>query len=204
MAKQFVYIGDPMCSWCWGFVPVLNELLGAYPLPLRTIVGGLRPGGAAQLLDDNLRSYLKQHWQQVEQVSGQPFNYQSLARENWRYDTELAARAVVTMRLLVPEQEFVFFKQLQQAFYADAIDITQSEVYPDLLNGFEVDAETFREQMLSDDIKEATYYDFALTQHLGIRGFPSLLLADGDELTMLSHGYRPFEELSDVVNAHLS
>ena len=203
MAKQFVYIGDPMCSWCWGFAPVLDKLLEAYPLALRTIVGGLRPGKAAQPLDDTLRSYLKNHWQQVEATSGQTFNYKSLDRENWIYDTEPAARAVVAMRQLAPEQEYPFFKLLQKAFYNDAVDITQPEVYPDLLDRFEVDADTFLGQMISSEIKEATYHDFALTQHLGIRGFPSLLLADGDELTMLSHGYKPFEQLSELVGGQL-
>ena len=22
----FLYLGDPMCSWCWGFAPVLERL----------------------------------------------------------------------------------------------------------------------------------------------------------------------------------
>lgn len=26
IAVEFVYVGDPMCSWCWGFAPALEKL----------------------------------------------------------------------------------------------------------------------------------------------------------------------------------
>ena len=43
---HLVYFADPMCSWCWGFAPVINAIRGRYGerLPVRLIVGGLRPG----------------------------------------------------------------------------------------------------------------------------------------------------------------
>ena len=28
-AKTFIYVVDPMCSWCWGFSPVLEQIKGA-------------------------------------------------------------------------------------------------------------------------------------------------------------------------------
>ena len=26
MSKHFLYVADPMCSWCWGFSPVIDKI----------------------------------------------------------------------------------------------------------------------------------------------------------------------------------
>ncbi len=41
---ELIYVGDPMCSWCWGIAPQLDTLVRTHPdIPLRIVVGGLRP-----------------------------------------------------------------------------------------------------------------------------------------------------------------
>lgn len=202
-SPYLMYVADPMCSWCWGFAPTLDKLLDLHDLPLRIVVGGLRPGDAARPLDETMQGHLKHHWEQVEQASGQPFNPAGLTRTNWLYDTEPAARAVLAMRELLPSAEYAFFKDLQQAFYKDAVDITDPASYASILEPYEVNGEQFLELMASPELKERTYQDFGLARHLGIQGFPSLLLGRGNELTMLSRGYQPFEQLSAVLDSQL-
>ena len=77
-----MYVADPMCSWCWGFAPVIQALTERYAstLNIRLIMGGLRPAEAAQYLDDDLRAYLQQHWQHVHDATGQVFNEKNLNR----------------------------------------------------------------------------------------------------------------------------
>ena len=43
---HLIYFSDPMCSWCYGFSPVIEEIRRAYgrALPVRLVMGGLRPG----------------------------------------------------------------------------------------------------------------------------------------------------------------
>ena len=115
---EFIYIADPMCSWCWGFSPVLDGIQAEFGtrLSYRLIMGGLRPSPMAQELDDHMRGYLAHHWGAVAERSGQPFNHAALDREGWVYDTEPAARAVVTVRELAPEREIEFFQAVQRAF----------------------------------------------------------------------------------------
>ena len=45
--NEIIYIGDPMCSWCWGISPALIQLRNhfAKDMAFRIVVGGLRPGG---------------------------------------------------------------------------------------------------------------------------------------------------------------
>ena len=42
---RLIYVMDPMCSWCWGFAPVLQglaEQAAEHGVPLVLRVGGLR------------------------------------------------------------------------------------------------------------------------------------------------------------------
>ncbi len=75
---EFIYVGDAMCSWCWGFASTVNQLERRFTIPIKFINGGLRPGPNAQPLDDDLRSYLQRAWQQVGRASGQPFDLGAL------------------------------------------------------------------------------------------------------------------------------
>lgn len=63
-SPQLVYIMDPMCSWCWGFAPVMQQLLEqaqAAGVATTLRVGGLRTGEQA-VLDEQKRTYILQHW----------------------------------------------------------------------------------------------------------------------------------------------
>lgn len=192
---EFVYVGDPMCSWCWGFAPVLERLDQRYDVPIRTIVGGLRPGDSAEPLDDRMRRILAHHWEQVEDASGQPFDHSFLDREGWVYDTEPSCRAVVAMREIAPAETLRWFARIQRAFYAEGDDVTDLDTFPDLLDGFDVDRDKYIEVLYADETLEHTREDFALAHRLGVLGFPTLLLRQGDELGVLTRGFVPFEHL---------
>ncbi|MFP3883207.1 MAG: hypothetical protein ACLFWH_12930 [Actinomycetota bacterium] len=84
---EFVYVGDPMCSWCWGFAPALEALDSRYSIPLRVVVGGLRTGSQAEPMDEQARQQLADYWKGVAQRTGQPFTTASLERDGWSYDT---------------------------------------------------------------------------------------------------------------------
>ena len=196
---ELVYIGDPMCSWCWGFAPVLEQLDDRFTFPIRTVAGGLRPGDAAEALDDRLRDILLHHWDQVAERSGQPFDRRGLDREGWRYDTLVPDIAVVAMRTEAPGETLRFFTTLQRAFYADAIDITDRTAYPDLVAGFPVDPQRFGELLDSDEMHRATEADFAEARRLGASGFPTLLLRDGNEMFLATSGYVPFDPLAGAL-----
>ena len=200
---EFIYVGDPMCSWCWGFASVLDEMADRYEIPIRTVVGGLRPGANAEPLDEITRRTLAEHWRHVEEASGQPFDHSALDRTDWIYDTELAAIGVVTMRRLYPEAAFSFFKRLQRAFYAECVDITDPEAYPALLDGFDVDHGRFMELLGSEEMKHAAWQDFAEARRLSAHGFPTLLLRVEDEYLIVTRGYLPWEALEPALTRWL-
>jgi len=193
---EFVYVGDPMCSWCWGFAPVLERMDEVYDIPTRLVVGGLRPGPEADELDDRLASTLAHHWDQVEAASGQPFDRSFLdRRDGWRYDTEVPAIAAVTMRSFDEKQALPFHSRLQQAFYADGIDITDRSVYPHLLDGFAVDHDEFLRRFESEEMQQRAWSDFREARSMGVAGFPTLLVRDDDQFGIVTRGYLPADRL---------
>lgn len=196
---EFIYVGDPMCSWCWGFSPALEAIQDRYAIPLRTVMGGLRTGPQAEPMDVDARAQLSDYWQNVAQRTGQPFTDASLERDGWRYDTEPSCRAVVTMRELDPDDTLRWVARLHRAFYVEGIDITDLSVFPDLLDGFDVDPDRFTEVLADEATAERTRQDFAEAQRYGATGFPTLLLRDGDDLGIVTRGFVPWEQLEPAL-----
>jgi len=73
---HLVYFADPMCSWCWGFSPVITAIRQHHgaDLPIRLVMGGLRPGTKEPMSEASKRE-IRGHWEHVEAASGQPFDY---------------------------------------------------------------------------------------------------------------------------------
>ncbi len=200
---EFVYVADPMCSWCWGFAPVVEQIEQRYDIPLTVRLGGLRPGPAAEALNPGFAAMLAEHWDHVEAASGQPFDRAPLGWEGWVYDTEPPSIATVTMRELDAKQARPFFARLQRAFYAEATDITDWDAYPQLLDGFAVDHDRFLELLRTDETKRTTWEDFGFARRLGITGFPTLLLREEGRHHVVTHGYQPFDRLEPALTAWL-
>ena len=111
-----IYIGDPMCSWCYGFAPEITKVKEQYKqLDFKLILGGLRPGGTEKI--QGMDMFLRHHWKEVNKKSGQPFSYEILKQKDFVYDTEPACRAVVVARELKPGIELDFFRAIQTQNY---------------------------------------------------------------------------------------
>lgn len=198
---RLVYVGDPMCSWCWGFAPVLEALRARHGLPVDVIVGGLRPGPEAQPLDDRLRGFLREEWTRIHEATGQPFDMSTLDREDWVYDTEVADMAVVAMRRLREDLTLPFFFRVQRAFYAEAVDVTDPGVYPALARDVGADPDAFTAALTEGTAKEDAWADFGLARQMGVKGFPTLMASDGERLLLLTYGYRPLAAVEAMLAA---
>jgi len=186
-----VYVGDPMCSWCWGFAPEIESL--AEDLPVEVVVGGLRPGPMAQVLDDRMSDYLSRHWVEIAERTGQPFDTEFLQRrDGWVYDTEPAAIAVTQMREMNPSATLDYFTDVQLAFYGRGEDVTDFDVLTALAGSYEIDHHVFTEALTSEDARKRAWEDFSRSRNWGISGFPTLVgeLEDG-RLALLAQGWTP-------------
>ena len=198
--KEIYFFGDPMCSWCWGFSPELKAISETYgdQVPVTTIVGGLRAGNTKPM-DDKSKDSIRHHWQEVQKATGQPFDFDFFERDGFVYDTEPACRAVVTMRTLKPVATLDYFDAVHEAFYAKNQDVTDGDVLGKLAEPFGFMAAEFKAAWETPEIGNQTKVDFQVSQQLGVQGFPTLVLRDGEILRGLTQGYRPFDHLSPLI-----
>lgn len=198
--SELIYVGDPMCSWCWGIAPELDALLEAHPdLPLRIVVGGLRPGPNAQTVDAGMAEMLLHHWQDVEQRTGQPFKRDLFDELGWLYDTEPASRAVVVMRALAPHETFRFFKHVQRSFYAEGQPVWDASTFAGMIEDFDVDPDVFLAQFEGEEATRQTWEDFSLARSWGINGFPTIVLRTGNTGTIIARGYSTAENMTAAI-----
>jgi len=204
--KELIYVGDPMCSWCYGFAPIKRKLEKQCEgrAMTRLVVGGLHTDWT-EPQDDARKKFLREHWTEVHQRSGRPFKFDILARDDFVYNTEAACRAAVTAREMAGDQAGLdFFTALQGAFYSENQDITQGDVLIDLAGASGLAKDEFAELFPSAEMKQRTSLDFQSARHLGVSGFPTVVVNDSSRYAYLTVGYQAYEHLEPILEAWLT
>lgn len=203
---HLVYFADPMCSWCWGFSPVIEAITREFgdDLPVRLVLGGLRPGNTAPMSDAD-RADIRQHWEHVHEASGQPFDFNFFQREGFVYNTEPASRAVVLLRRQSMTSGRAALARIHRAFYAENRDVTSTEVLAELAVELGMDEVDFKTQFNAENTLEETWQDFAIAQQSGVRGFPTLIAGIGDNqgYALVTNGFQPVGRLIPTLTAWL-
>lgn len=199
------YFADPMCSWCWGFSPVISAIKETYSarIKIALMLGGLRPGTTDPMTPKS-RAEILHHWQDVHEMTGQAFAFEGALPEGFIYDTEPPSRAVIAVADLNPEAIFPYFKSVQEAFYTKQQDITQTQTLAALAQGQDIDTQKFLERFGSEDMKQKTRAHFRVAREAGVRGFPTIVLQTESGGTPLTRGYRPFDQLKPEIESWLA
>jgi putative protein-disulfide isomerase len=203
--KELIYVGDPQCSWCWGFAPVKGQIedLCRGRAVLSLVVGGLHADWTAPA-DAERKAFLRDHWREVGERTGQPFKYDILDVDGLTYGTEASCRAAVTVRQMDGNQAALnLFTGLQRAYYADSRDVTSPDVLADIAAEFGHDRDAFAALFAAPETGQRTIADFQFAQRLGVSGFPTVLINDEQGYAYLTMGYQPIEQLSHIVKAWL-
>lgn len=203
---KLYYFADPMCSWCYGFAPVMDRIIAEYSerYDIRLVMGGLRPGKLAQTMTPAMARVIKHHWHNVAKMTGQPFDEAFFERDKFLYDTEPAAKAVIVMEQLAPARAYEYYHKIQSAFYSANEDITSPDVLAALAEIFGVAAHNFLEGFASESAHKETWGQFTFSGSLGVRGFPSLVLEEGGQFMLLTRGYQSFEAVEEIFSRMIS
>jgi putative protein-disulfide isomerase len=94
-----------------------------------------------------------------------------------------------------------YLARLQHAFYAEAQDITSGEVLAELAADFGPDPGAFLEAWDSQEAKDETWADYAVSQRAGVTGFPTLVAGPNAEgaYGVVTRGYAPPEQVLRVL-----
>lgn len=200
MSSRLIYVMDPMCSWCWGFAPVMQALMQqaqARGVGTELVVGGLRQERVA--MDQAARDRTASYWHAVHEASGQPFNFDAGLPEGLIYDTEPACRALVAARELDAEALWRLAGAIQHAFYVEGRDVTQAPELVDLAENAGIPRIEFADRFDSQATRDATVADFNWARNLGIAGFPTLLAEHDGHVALVTNGYQPIDALAPLL-----
>lgn len=204
---HLILFADPMCSWCYGFSPVVDEIRHAYgnALPMRVIMGGLRPGTDTPMKPEAARE-IANHWSHVHEASGLPFDTSLIQTEGFVYDTDPAARAVVVARRAGEDVALRYLTAAQRAFYGEARDVTKGEVLADLAVELGFERERFLADWASEAAKQETWRDYATSHKAGVTGFPTLIGGPNEHgvYGVVTRGYAPAEQVLAVLRDWIS
>lgn len=174
------YVHDPMCSWCWGFTPVWNQIRQQLPeqIDLISWVGGLAPDSdepMAQSMRDNLQST----WKRISNViPGTQFNFDFWTQNSPRRSTYPACRAVIVARQMADKEAEMTYA-IQQAYYLQAKNPSDLETLSIAAEQIGLDVDQFRQHMFSTELMQNFESELHNVRDIGVNSFPSLVLELG-------------------------
>lgn len=191
------YAHDPMCSWCWGFDPVLKRLSGALPegVRMQRLLGGLAPDSDLPM-PLQLQQRLAQFWKTIQaHIPGTEFNFDFWTQCQPRRSTYPSCRAVIAARQQGKQFDALMTTAIQKAYYLQARNPSDEEVLIDLAEELGLDRQSFARQLKSVAVDQEFARERALCRDLGLNSFPSLLLDVGNVKHHVRINYRDSDAL---------
>ncbi|WP_227819432.1 DsbA family protein [Mariprofundus micogutta] len=171
---------DPMCSWCWAFRPVWDDVRQQMPdsMEVKYLLGGLAPDSDL-LMSAETRSMIRRHWQVIEKkVPGTRFNYDFWSRCDPRRSTYPACRAVIAAKNQNPMLEDAMIQAIQHAYYLNARNPSDDEILIDLAYSLSLDVSRFKNDLHGADTQAELMSEIRTASNMGCTGFPGLILED--------------------------
>ena len=185
------YIGDPMCSWCWGLsnsVIALEAFAKENGYRFVLTNGGLRAGGGDPWTPA-FKQFLRQEWEHISNVTGQYISCSLLESEYFNYDTEPACRAVVSAAMINPDVKLTFFRAVQKKFYTESADPKEISFYENICAQTGINFAEFADVFNSHLSLLETLAEFRMTRQFGVSSFPSILVEQAGVLHRAVSGY---------------
>jgi putative protein-disulfide isomerase len=195
------YIHDPMCSWCWGFRPVLDELLLRLPqgMSYSRLLGGLAPD-TDQPMPEAMRETLQATWRRIQEKLPQtPFNFDFWSCNTPRRSTYPACRGVIAARALQPEMEGPMILAIQRAYYLQARNPSDDTTLIGLAGEIGLDSHSFANRLHNPQTQLQLEKEISQARQMGIHSFPSLVLEDADSRWPVALDYHSVEPMLETL-----
>jgi len=149
------------------------------------------------------QNYIKKQWESVTDKSSAKFNWDFWETCEPRRSTYPACRAVIAAGEQDPEALGDMFQAIQQAYYLEARNPSNSDTLISLAEDINLDVERFTRDLKSPEINEKLYQDFEIRRSLHADKFPTVILDHNQEALWLTYGYDDREIVLDTLEAAL-
>ena len=194
-----------MCSWCWGFKPVLEQLQKKLPdeIEIKYLLGGLAPDTNAPMPDD-MRSQIISTWKNIQEaIPGTQFNYDFWDKCTPKRSTYLSCRAVLSAAKQHHTKSFEMLTAIQEAYYLNALNPSNISTLSDIAGIIGLNTETFNNDIISEGIDKLLNIEITKTRNLGVDSFPSLILNNGQKNYPIALDYNHYDIILDHIESFL-
>ncbi len=205
-AATLYYVHDPMCSWCWGFRPVWQQVQSALSgkVEICYLLGGLAADND-QPMPAEMQANIKDTWAHIQQeIPGIAFNFDFWTQNQPRRSTYLSCRAVIAAGLQGQAHASEnMLLAIQQAYYLQAKNPSDSDVLIQLAINCKLDSKRFEADLFSAQCEQLLQQDLHTAIQLGVRSFPSLVLCYNGSNTLIPIDYNHSENIVSRILAEL-
>lgn len=138
MPSTLTYLFDPLCGWCYGASPVVQQLVQQPNIQLQLAPTGLFSGTGGRVMDAGFADFAWSNDLRIQKLSGQRFtevyHKQVLGQPGIRFDSGAATLALTAVSLTEPERELATLKLLQEARYVDGQDTSELTAVANILH----------------------------------------------------------------------
>lgn len=170
------YVHDPMCSWCYAFRPVWQQIIRQLPdgIEVQHCLGGLA-ADSIQVMPIETQQYIQGQWHKIlQEVPGTVFDFSFWETCEPRRSTYPACRAVWLARQAGCEMAMIH--AIQDAYYRQARNPSDTETLCDLAAQLGLDSDEFTERLHASATRQALHDEIRFVRSIGGSHFPSLFL----------------------------
>lgn len=200
------YFHDPMCSWCWGFKPVLNKLIKNISdiVEIEYILGGLAKDSEATMSVD-MQSQIENTWRRIQQtIPGTQFNFDFWKNCTPRRSTYPACRAVIAARQQDTINDVKMISAIQKAYYTQSLNPSDYPVLYHLAQNLELDTKQFKDDIHAVKTQYELEQQIAFANSVGANSFPSLFLHYQQQYYPIVLDYNNVDIIVEHIKSYLS
>jgi putative protein-disulfide isomerase len=182
--RTLYYVHDPMCSWCWAFVPTWEKIQSDLPSDIEVVflLGGLAPDSDLPM-PEQMKLTIAGYWQTIqERVPGTQFNYDFWTQCQPRRSTYPSCRAVLAAKAQAKSSdeakdlEKSIVRAIQEGYYLNARNPSDFDTLIAFAEEIGLDVERFKIALNSESTIEKLNEEMLMARSIGAQGFPSLIL----------------------------
>lgn len=198
---KIIYYTDPICSSCWGIEPQLRKLKLEYGdyFEIDYRMGGLLPDWSYNSGGISKPSDVAHHWDEASLYYEMPIDGNVWIEDplDSSYPSCIAMKAA---QIQSKEKAVKFMRVLREELYLNKKNIAKWENIAEAAKIVDLDVPKLKADY-EGDAKKLFQEDLNLAKTLGVRGFPTLFLADADNNQLTVYGSKPYAAYENALLA---
>lgn len=205
MKPKIIYVYDALCTWCYGFSPVMRAVYENYAgdFDFEVLSGGMIVREQVRPVS-GLSGFPGNEYKAVEEITGTTFGpgfLHNLEKGELIFDSEIPAIALSVYKDLRPQNAVEFVQHIQNSVYFDGKSSDDIELYRYLAVNEGIDPDEFETRMNDPQYREAAHYDFALAKQLGAEAYPAAFIQQSEtKFYLIAKGYADYETMKLRIN----